>query len=130
MGYLNIYTYIIHKKNYLIFIYTIYIYIGLMEYIYQKVAICSLWTVCPCLGSDLKNIISCGKKMLFELCCSLHFIYLDPDPHHWVPSTYIWTLFSESDLLFKNSSKGVHGSALALLGDFNRILCILFNAGY
>ena len=33
-----------------IYICIIYIYIGgLMEYISQKVAICSIWTVCPCL---------------------------------------------------------------------------------
>ena len=40
MGYINIYTYIIHKKIYIIL------------YISLKVAICSLWTVCPCLGRD------------------------------------------------------------------------------
>ena len=49
MGYINIYTYIIHKTMiWILYIQNIYIR-GLMEYISQKVTICSLWTVCPCL---------------------------------------------------------------------------------
>ena len=42
--YISVYMYIfMYKHKY------IYMYIGgLMEYISQKDAICSIWTVCPC----------------------------------------------------------------------------------
>ena len=73
MGY--IFVYIILKKKHM------YIYIGvLMGYIYiyiyiyssQKVAICSLWTVCPCLyeRSSSKNLFFLHKESYLK--CRLH----------------------------------------------------------
>ena len=64
-------------------IYYICIYINI--YIYRRAngiyiqKSCSIWTVCPCLGSELKNINSYeknAKNLLVKLCFSLNFIPL------------------------------------------------------